>query len=315
MIFLVASVVIVLGMLAATLVAGNTPVLGLDLRGGVSVVLSPVGKYKPDALDVAVDVIRNRVDSLGVAEPEISRQGNDIVVDLPGRERPLQGGEPGRPDRRAALPAGADRGHPAREDADHDHHHRRARRLDHHDRAHHHDHDDHHHAAPHHDDHARSGPDAGQRVHRGRAGNNATTSTDAAATAAVASCDPNAVAALPKIPTTSREEDKRKACVVLPDKPGGPTLPRYYLGPAGLTGKAVSSAEAEFVQGQGWTVKMDLTDSGSSKWDQLASAAVPQAGRDHPRQHRAVGAADPARGHDVHVVRRHRGDLGHFTAG
>ena len=58
---------------------------------------------------------------------------------------------------------------------------------------------------------------------------------------------------------------------MLPDKPGGPTLPRYYLGPAGLTGKAVSSANAEFVQGQGWTVKMDLTDSGSSKWDQLAS--------------------------------------------
>ena len=47
-------------------------------------VLSPVGNYKADALDVAVDVIRNRVDSLGVAEPEISRQGNDIVVDLPG---------------------------------------------------------------------------------------------------------------------------------------------------------------------------------------------------------------------------------------
>ncbi len=46
--------------------------------------LSPVGKYKPDALDVAVDIIRTRVDSLGVAEPEISRQGNDIVVDLPG---------------------------------------------------------------------------------------------------------------------------------------------------------------------------------------------------------------------------------------
>ena len=46
--------------------------------------MSPVGKYKPDALDVAVDIIRSRVDSLGVAEPEISRQGNDIVVDLPG---------------------------------------------------------------------------------------------------------------------------------------------------------------------------------------------------------------------------------------
>src|SRR5205814_1180556 len=49
-----------------------------------SVVLSPVGVHKAGALDVAVDVIRNRVDALGVAEPEISRQGTDIVVDLPG---------------------------------------------------------------------------------------------------------------------------------------------------------------------------------------------------------------------------------------
>ena len=31
-----------------------------------------------------VDIIRSRVDSLGVAEPEISRQGNNIVIDLPG---------------------------------------------------------------------------------------------------------------------------------------------------------------------------------------------------------------------------------------
>src|SRR5262249_54286649 len=68
----------------ATLASGNQPVLGLDLQGGVSVVLSPIGNFKSDALDVAVDGIRNRVGSLGGAEPEISRQGNDSVVDLPG---------------------------------------------------------------------------------------------------------------------------------------------------------------------------------------------------------------------------------------
>ena len=38
----------------------------------------------PTSLDDAVDIIRSRVDSLGVAEPEISRQGDNIVVDLPG---------------------------------------------------------------------------------------------------------------------------------------------------------------------------------------------------------------------------------------
>jgi preprotein translocase subunit SecD len=77
------------------------------------------------------------------------------------------------------------------------------------------------------------------------------------------------VAALTKIPTSSREQDKRTACVVLPQEPGGKNSPRYYLGPSPLTGKAVSSAKAEFVPSQGYTVRMDLTDSGSSKWDDL----------------------------------------------
>ena len=82
--YLIASVVITVAALAATLGTGGSPVLGLDLQGGISVVLAPVGDFRPASLDVAVDMIRNRVDALGVAEPEISRQGDNIVVDLPG---------------------------------------------------------------------------------------------------------------------------------------------------------------------------------------------------------------------------------------
>lgn len=83
--FLVASIVIVVGSFSATLFATDRrPVLGLDLQGGVSVVLAPIGNPKPAAIDKAVDIIRSRVDSLGVAEPEISRQGRLIIVDLPG---------------------------------------------------------------------------------------------------------------------------------------------------------------------------------------------------------------------------------------
>lgn len=70
----------------ANLLAGNTPNLGLDLRGGASVTLEPRGEATDGALDVAVDIIRQRVDSLGVAEPEIVRQGSTIVVNLPGVE-------------------------------------------------------------------------------------------------------------------------------------------------------------------------------------------------------------------------------------
>ncbi len=36
------------------------------------------------SLNKAVDIIRNRVDALGVAEPEISRQGRHVIIDLPG---------------------------------------------------------------------------------------------------------------------------------------------------------------------------------------------------------------------------------------
>jgi preprotein translocase subunit SecD len=83
--FLIASIVIVVGSFAATLTfTDHRPVLGLDLQGGISVVLAPVGNPKPEAIDKAVEIIRNRVDSLGVAEPEISRQGELIIVDLPG---------------------------------------------------------------------------------------------------------------------------------------------------------------------------------------------------------------------------------------
>jgi preprotein translocase subunit SecD len=72
------------GTFTANLVAGNHPALGLDLQGGASVTMTPVGEVDPAALTVAVDIIRQRVDSLGVAEPEIIRQGNTIVVNLPG---------------------------------------------------------------------------------------------------------------------------------------------------------------------------------------------------------------------------------------
>lgn len=81
------SLVIVLGALAGTIISGKGLVLGLDLQGGISVVLAPVGEVRSsESLDKAVDIIRQRVDGLGVVEPEISRQGDNVIVDLPGVE-------------------------------------------------------------------------------------------------------------------------------------------------------------------------------------------------------------------------------------
>ena len=79
-------ITVVLLALLGNLTAGNEIALGLDLQGGVSVTQEPVGDYNSESLDVAVDRIRERVDALGVAEPEIIRQGDAIVVNLPGVE-------------------------------------------------------------------------------------------------------------------------------------------------------------------------------------------------------------------------------------
>jgi preprotein translocase subunit SecD len=81
---LVAIMVVSFGGLLLSVTLGNTPALGLDLQGGISVTQQPVGDFDPVALDLAVERIRDRVDSLGVAEPEILRQGDAIVVNLPG---------------------------------------------------------------------------------------------------------------------------------------------------------------------------------------------------------------------------------------
>lgn len=81
---------IALALLIATLLAGKSPKLGLDLQGGVSVNLQPVkdGEVTDDVtdeqLDQAIAIIRRRVDAVGVSEPDVSRQGNTITVQIPG---------------------------------------------------------------------------------------------------------------------------------------------------------------------------------------------------------------------------------------
>jgi preprotein translocase subunit SecD len=70
---------------------GARPNLGLDLQGGISAIYSPrlpPGEEAPEDLeeiiDETIEVIRARVDSLGVAEPDITRVGTDVQVQLPG---------------------------------------------------------------------------------------------------------------------------------------------------------------------------------------------------------------------------------------
>jgi SecD/SecF fusion protein len=81
---------IVLGLIAASVavIATKKTRLGLDLKGGVELVYQgkPTAQSKVDteSLNRAIDIMRTRVDQLGVAQPEIQRSGADeIDVALP----------------------------------------------------------------------------------------------------------------------------------------------------------------------------------------------------------------------------------------
>src|SRR5438552_2392555 len=85
---LAASIVVVAVLVLAAIAGFFTsvrPLLGLDLVGGVSVVLSAPNGTDRGVMEKTLDRIRERVDALGVAEPDISLLGNNFIqVQLPG---------------------------------------------------------------------------------------------------------------------------------------------------------------------------------------------------------------------------------------
>ena len=71
----------------------QTPTLGLDLQGGLEITkqaVPPKGRdLTKEDLDRSVSIMRDRVDRLGVSEPEIRTQGDDqITIQLPGVKDP-----------------------------------------------------------------------------------------------------------------------------------------------------------------------------------------------------------------------------------
>lgn len=109
---MVAIVVLSVGALAAVIFTNRSPLLGLDLQGGISVVLEPYVDGKPaedvsdEQVEQAIAIIRSRIDTLGVSEPEISSQGNSILIQLPGIDDQERLGA-GRAHRPARVPPGA----------------------------------------------------------------------------------------------------------------------------------------------------------------------------------------------------------------
>ena len=227
--------------LGLTVLVGNKPQLGLDLQGGASVVLQPKQSVDSGVLDQAIAIIRNRVDALGVAEPEITRQGNSILVELPGvkdqdralqlvgqtaelRFRPVLQNLP--PDASTPVPT------------------------------------------------ASVTPGSTTTV----AG--ATTTVPSSSTTAASSSSTNAsasttAATAQTIPTTPADQDDPTKPVVLEEKDrNNAVVARYSLGPAALTGAGVETAEARVDPGSGqWSVHLTMKSGtvGIDGWNQLAT--------------------------------------------
>ncbi|MCZ7530908.1 MAG: protein translocase subunit SecD [Acidimicrobiia bacterium] len=286
-VLLFGTVLLVAVALATTIAVGDRPVLGLDLQGGISLRLIPVGDegtdWDADGLDQAVDIIRQRVDALGVAEPEITREGDSIVVQLPGvkdrdkaeqlvgqtaelRFRPVlralpadqfdENGvlitEPENPEDSTTTTVAGDapEGTPTTVAGE----------------------------APG-TTTASSAPTTTTSVPEA-------TTTTAAPDAPADPADPNAEgqAACPdttEITITDRADDRPECAVVLPDRDGEIV---YVMGPAELTGTAVDTASAQFLQpGQQqsgsapWVVNVDFTGEGGD--DFVSKIAEPYVGQ------------------------------------
>jgi preprotein translocase subunit SecD len=267
---LVFIVVAAIGGLAATLISGSSPELGLDLQGGVSVVLEPTSETSGDALGQSVEIIRDRVDALGVAEPEITRQGDAIVVQLPGvknRDRALElvgqtaelrfrpvlqdltGAEVTQPDENTGGTTTTTQGGAETTTTT---------------------------TAPTTtttaSDENAAGVPLGESA--GAAQEPTTTTTAPPTTTTTA---PGAPAESPAqsgpVQLTSRQDDKADATVTLAGKDGEGI---FELGPALATGQIVSSARAEIPQGQ-WLVALSMKGGadGIDKFNEIAAQCNP----------------------------------------
>jgi preprotein translocase subunit SecD len=87
---------VLLGLLALMLAMGAAmflqkayaPTFGLDLAGGTTVTLSPVTQSgavpTQESLDLAVNIIRERVNGSGISDAEVAKSGDNIVISVPG---------------------------------------------------------------------------------------------------------------------------------------------------------------------------------------------------------------------------------------
>jgi preprotein translocase subunit SecD len=252
---LVASVVLTclvcFGVLGGVLAAGWSPRLGLDLDGGLSVTYAPAHKVAPGELDTVVNIITNRVNALGVAQPNIDVQGGDVVVQLPGIKDPQRAlsiiGETAQLYFRPVLCYAPAYVAPAKTSPS----------------AH----------AP-----GASGSAAGKGAASGAPAGVRSSSggyvppppcTPSSLASETPLREPSVDPALASVPSTPPSEDLADRTVLLPAAtPGGG---RYELGPALANGSIIANAFPQLNQQDQWTVQFTLTSKGSPLFDAIAN--------------------------------------------
>ncbi|MDA8148194.1 MAG: protein translocase subunit SecD [Actinomycetota bacterium] len=229
--------------LGATLGAGWSPKLGLDLDGGLSVVYQTAHPVSSSDLSTVANILNSRVDAEGASGATVATQGkNQIAVSIPGVKNtqqilntlgqtaqlffrpaicvvppysPKKGSKPPPPS--APLPACS----------------------------------------------------STALLTASNIAPTASNTNGNLASLEQASLSANAVFA--NYPSTPPSKDRQHATVLLPDaaSSGGGAL-RYVLGPATVTGTAVKSASAQLTSGQ-WDVVANLTGPGATAWNTLAA--------------------------------------------
>jgi preprotein translocase subunit SecD len=254
---LIAIVVVAVGALGLTFASGKHPKLGLDLQGGVSVVLKPDHPVSLGVLGQAQSIISRRVNGLGISEPDITRQGDNILVELAGvrdpdtalklvgqtaellfrpvlQTLPVQGPTPA-----TTVPSTS----------------------------------------------STTAPASTSTTKAGALGRGVTLSTELAAfhaqTTPTTAVPPAPTPVTPdqsgNVPTTTGSQaNDPNATVALPEQDSsGNVTARYLLGPAVLNGRIVRTAIAQPPQiGGNWSVQIQFTDSGSTAWDNMAAQYV-----------------------------------------
>jgi preprotein translocase subunit SecD len=227
-------VLLTIVLLAATLGAGWSPKLGLDLAGGSEIVYQPAHHITQGQANVTIDIIRNRVDAAGVSGANVESQGGNIVVQLPGLKNPgaviKQIGQTAQLQFRPVLAASTEYVKP------------------------------------------KAGTKLGPLPHAPSAATYSLqaptlTVNTSAGTSNQSSIPPDPVLANYKTTSPAYDDAHPHSYVLL----GGQGLggERFLLGPSELSGTAVASALAQFQSPQ-WVVNATLTAKGSTEWDALA---------------------------------------------